>query len=563
MTVVVGRNNAGKSTVVEALRLVALVVSRYQNLGFHLAPDWTTAGRGSFGVRPSLRNMEITFQGMFHRYADPPGIITAEFEDGESVTVYIADEERFHAVIRDHRGRIIRSKGAAADIDLPSVNILPQVGPVQKREVILSSDYVRAAVSSSLAPLHFRNQLIVFGESFPRFCEMVEETWPGVAIQELIYESRNPGTQIFLEVRNEDFVGEVSLMGHGLQMWLQTMWFLALAENSETVILDEPDVYMHPDLQRRIIRFLRDRHRQCIITTHSVEILSEVQADEILIVDKRRPASRFAASIPAVQRLIESVGSAHNISLTRLWHARKFILVEGKDIGFLKAFQDTLFPESQSPIDAMPSMPIGGWGGWNYAVGSAMLLQNAVGESIITYCVLDSDYHTPEEVAQRKGQAKDRNVQLHIWSRKEIENYLLSAQLIYRVIEASLARRTTGPTAKEIHQKMVLIASSLSTDVHDGLATEILARDRKLTLATANKRARERIEATEARDGNILALVPGKTAISRISEWSQNEFGVSITPIKLAREIRVSELPREVQNVVSAIERLEPFENSP
>jgi hypothetical protein len=35
-------------------------------------------------------------------------------------------------------------------------------------------------------------------------------------------------------------------------MWLQTIWFLTRAKDHETVILDEPDVYMHADLQRRL-----------------------------------------------------------------------------------------------------------------------------------------------------------------------------------------------------------------------------------------------------------------------------------------------------------------------
>jgi hypothetical protein len=426
MTVVVGRNNAGKSTVVEALRLISLVVTRFRRLAFHPGPDWCPAGRASFGIRPSLRNTEINFLGMFNHYNDPPAVITAEFAGGQSVTVYIAEEDKFHAVIRDERGSIIRTQEAARRIHLPTVGILPQLGPVQQREGILNEDYVRTAVSSSLAPLHFRNQLLVFRDSFPLFRRIVEETWPGVSIKELIYASLNPGTQLHLEVRNEDFVGEVALMGHGLQMWLQTMWFLALSRDTHTVILDEPDVYMHPDLQRRVIRFLRGRHPQCIVTTHSVEILSEVQPKEILIVERKNQRSKFADSHPAVQLLVDSVGSMHNISLARLWRSRRLLLVEGNDISFLKAFQNVLFPESLQPIDALPFMSIGGWGGWSYAIGTAMLLQNETGESIITYCLLDSDYHSPDEITERRDQARERNVQLHIWSSKEIENYLLS-----------------------------------------------------------------------------------------------------------------------------------------
>ena len=113
------------------------------------------------------------------------------------------------------------------------------------------------------------------------------------------------------------------------------------------------------------------------------------------------------------------------------------LLVEGNDINFLKAFQNVLFPESLQPIDTLPFMSIGGWGGWPYAIGTAMLLQNETGESITTYCLLDSDYHSPDEISERRDQAIERNVQLHIWTSKEIENYLLSSTLIQRVIAQS------------------------------------------------------------------------------------------------------------------------------
>lgn len=180
MTVIVGRNNAGKSTVVEALRLVSIVVSRYRRLQFHPGPDWCPAGRLSYGVRPSLRNTETHFQGMFHHYDEPPGIITAEFAGEQSVTVYIADAENFHAVIRDDQGRIVKTQEAARALNLPTVSIMPQVAPVQKREYVLGEDYVKGAVSSSLAPMHFRNQLLVFSESMRLFKAIVKETWPGV-----------------------------------------------------------------------------------------------------------------------------------------------------------------------------------------------------------------------------------------------------------------------------------------------------------------------------------------------------------------------------------------------
>lgn len=175
----------------------------------------------------------------------------------------------------------------ARKLGVSSVGILPQIGPIAAEETILAPNYVRRAMSSTLASLHFRNQLnLLYHEAFGEFRRIAESTWPGLAIQNLYGQGRKQGNSLELMVRNEDFVGEAGWMGHGLQMWLQTMWFLARCRHFETIILDEPDVYMHADLQRRLIRFLKGRYRQVIVATQSIEIMSEVEPENILVVDR-------------------------------------------------------------------------------------------------------------------------------------------------------------------------------------------------------------------------------------------------------------------------------------
>jgi predicted ATP-dependent endonuclease of OLD family len=213
---------------------------------------------------------------------------------------------------------------------------------------------------------------LVFNEYFEDFKRISEETWHGLAIGELEKFRQSGESFLRLMVRNEDFVADLSWMGHGLQMWLQTMWFLARCKGYDTIILDEPDVYMHADLQRKLIRFLRDRHPQVIIATHSVEIMAEVDPEEILVVEKDKRKTEFAADLPEVQQIISQIGGVHNLQLTRLVNSRRCIFVEGEDLNILKRFQNTLFPNSEHPIDGIPHLSIGGWGGWNYVIGSSM-----------------------------------------------------------------------------------------------------------------------------------------------------------------------------------------------
>ena len=86
-TLIVGRNNAGKSSVVEALRLLSLVTTRFRGLGYHDAPDWGNIPKRESGIRPSLSGVEINFGTLFHRYGDPPAVIEATFSNRITIRI--------------------------------------------------------------------------------------------------------------------------------------------------------------------------------------------------------------------------------------------------------------------------------------------------------------------------------------------------------------------------------------------------------------------------------------------------------------------------------------------
>src|ERR1051325_10756555 len=79
-TVIVGKNNAGKSTALEALRVASLVVERYQNLSYREVPSWLEIGKINRGVSPSLRNFEVSSGSLFHKLSEPPAEIEVEFD---------------------------------------------------------------------------------------------------------------------------------------------------------------------------------------------------------------------------------------------------------------------------------------------------------------------------------------------------------------------------------------------------------------------------------------------------------------------------------------------------
>ena len=403
-------------------------------------------------------------------------------------------------------------------------------------------------------------QLNLLYEYFPQFQALAERTWPCLRILNLDGRGGLPGKNLLaLHVQDSDFVAEIGWMGHGLQMWLQMIWFLVLTEGCETIILDEPDVYLHADLQRKLVLLLKSRNRQVIIATHSLKIISEADPYEILIVDKRRKTSAFATSLKAVQRVVDHIGGVQNLQLTRLWASRRCLLVEGKYISLLKILHAKLFPDSEEPLDSLPHMSIGGWGGWGYALGSAMLLKNAGGETIITYCILDSDYHRVDEISQRYEDAKRLGVELHIWKRKEIENYLLVPRAIARLIDKRMKDKKPKPSAGDVQAAIEQITEQLHDVVFDAIADA--EQSGRISRAPANTLARQRLGVRWGSLDGRLYLVSGKEVLSQLSSWSTENYGVSFSVEAITREILPGEIHDECKDVLRQIEKCMRFDS--
>jgi AAA15 family ATPase/GTPase len=552
--IIVGENNAGKSTIIEALRLISIIVARYKSLTYYPVPDWLNLPSRYKGVRPSLGDYDFNFESVFHRYGEPPSKLIATFSNGNKITVHINNDNDIFAVLEDKDDRVITNKGQAKNIYIPDIRILPAITQLRLKEKKILDDRVQKAHFSNLSSLHFRNQLLLYPDKYEIFGELVQETWEGCQIESLEMNDDPVTPIISLLVRDDDFVAEVAWMGHGLQMWIQIMWFLSFASREDVVILDEPDVYMHADLQRKIVKILNNRHfLQTMIATHSLEIISEAHPENILIIDKAKISSEFANSTPSVQKLIDDIGCLHNIQLTRFWKCKKCLLVEGEDINILKHLHSTLFPYSENPLEIVPNMPIGGWSGLKYAVGTSLMLKNSAGETVNTYLILDRDYYTGDEIEDVYNEAQKKGLKLHIWSRKEIENYLIIPEVICRIIEKR-ANKDVEVSVGAVQTAVEEICDSLHDDTFDNLSNEFWKYSRS-ERETANRKARALIKAHWGSLDGKLKLVSGKDIISKLSKWSQDTYNVSFSAATIVREIRKDEIDSEMKHVLESIEK--------
>jgi hypothetical protein len=569
-TWMVGRNNAGKTTVTTAITLLSRVTNRWGRLPARVVPGWVEDPVGGSGVAPSLTDLGLNPALLFHGYNEPPARIEASFTDGSRVLVYLGPDAEMWATALDPNARPIATHGRGATQRLTKIAVLPQVAPLEVEERILDTAYVRRSATTTTSSLHFRNHLFQDlvrrnylgeleeehgGEHYAEFCRLVEETWPGLQIRELIWEPGQIGDPLALELREGPFVVEAAHMGHGLQMWLQVMWFLARTRSAHAIVLDEPEVYTHADVQHRLVRVLQSRpNSQVIVATHSVEILSDVDPEDVLVIDRSRPSSGFTGSFAGLQRAVERLGGVGSLQLARLWAARRMLLVEGDDVDFLAQFHRALFPRSAYDLRTLPRMELGGWGGFSHAVGGGMLLRNAGGEEIVPYCILDSDYHTQDEIDKRYAEAARVGVELHIWRRKEIESYLLVPSALQRVLGARVGTEQSPPSTEEIAHQLDILAAAQHDRIVDRIAEGLIHANRGWGPPKANPIARAHLkEAWQTQEGRWGICNP-KELLSELSSWATERCGVSFGPLAVAYQLREEDLPDEVRALVTAIE---------
>lgn len=156
-------------------------------------------------------------------------------------------------------------------------------------------------------------------------------------------------------------------------------------------------------------------------------------------------------------------------------------------------------------------------------------------------------------------EAREHNIQLHIWSSKEAENYLIVPTAIERIMLSHLKTSSDGLLIYEINDRITQITAELHDETLDAVATDFFTQNRALGLANANRYARERVNAAWKTLSGRLSLVSGKTMLSELSKWGKETYGVSFSSSRIAQELRPVEIDSELIMVVSALENCEPL----
>jgi hypothetical protein len=352
---------------------------------------------------------------------------------------------------------------------------------------------------------------------------------------------------------------EIVWSGFGFQVWCQMLTHLIQAKDASIFLIDEPDIYLHSDLQRQLVGLLRTLGPDILVATHSTEIITEAEPGEIVLINKKRRQAKRIVDQAEIEAVFRELGSNANPILTQLAKTKRAVFVEGLDFQILGQFARRL---GDDPVANRASFAVLTMEGFN--PDRAKILKEGIeltlGSKVRSVAVLDRDFRSRSECKYLTKQAEGFNDWVRIHARKEIENFLLVPAALDRAIERRIADREKRTGTKcPAHRS----AAEMLEDFRNEQRNYVLSRriefskrfetkhGKKLHADVLTEEAIDAFEKEWAADAAVFGLVPGKSALSAINRELQESCSVSITPSSVISAMKDDEIPSEIKSLIS------------
>jgi len=558
VNILVGPNNSGKSTIVGALRSLDAAI-RFARTR---APSRIYIGDETLvGYRIPEDSLPISIENVLTNYEGAEARVTFELSNGNALALIFPEEGG--CVLEPRLDMGVVTTAAAFKRAFPvSLVIVPVLGPVEHEERRRERATVVAGLSTHRASRHFRNYWHYNPEGFDTFANLVSRTWPGMTIKPPEFGAASGRLSMFCIEGRPRMTRELYWVGFGFQIWCQLLTHLSRATGNSLVVVDEPEVYLHPDVQRQLLGIIRDIGADVLLATHSSEIISEADPGEIVMIDKHLSRAERVRNVAGAQRALDSVGSSHNLTLTALARSRRILFVEGlDDFRLLRRFARRVGLQELSSGVGLTPLASGGFGSWERISVLGSGIGQALGAPLMVGAVYDRDYFCDEQIEEIVGNLRSSLSFAWILERKEIENYLLLPAALDRAVRRTLATRDQRSASKadgmvdcaalidEITSPMKqAILAQLMARRHDYLGPK--GRDKSHLYGEVLSTFDERWAALDTR----TALISGKEVLRLLRERVQDLCGVTLTQARIVEAMTKDEVPAEIQRLLETLE---------
>jgi len=377
------------------------------------------------------------------------------------------------------------------------------------------------------------------------------------------------------EMDVDDFLIEAN--GAGIREALRVILDLEL-KNPKIVLIEEPEVHLHPGLARVLAGYLREKSEniQMFVTTHSTDFVDSVSFQNVFLVSRSTRNRTICQTVEAEEGALR-IPAELGIRLSTVFMFDKLLFVEGpSDESVLREVAKKLSIDLARSNVGFVYLA----GARNFAYFAAeSTLELLSRRKIRMWFVTDRDENTDAEITRMMERLGGR-AKLKVFSKREIENYLLDGRAITTFIEEKQkAGGVSGPkpSPEDVERALVEEAGALRDEVirlrlerrllapvflqtrastgsiEERIRSSIGSLTQRLT-QVESERAAIVGEVDRAWPGRALADVPGAVLIERVAR----RFGVSLSKDKgeserLARNMSLSSIDYEMRDLLTEV----------
>ena len=457
ITVLIGSNNAGKSTIQQGIQFAVSVsqTTRYQNARWIDDRCPTSISSEDLLYTP-LKDVEALA---------PNGRLKTSLEEAIKVT-FNGAEHSSYVTIRKGKNKnistVITGKELGEklqDIENPYSIIVPGLAGIPALEEYKPPSIVRKAAAKGDANSVFRNILLLLSKSESKWADFTEKFQAIFSEYSITVKfNKNYDEQIHVRVTKGDVNLPIDACGTGILQSIQILAYYYLYK-PKLLILDEPDSHLHPNNQRQLARLLRKLNEetecQIVISTHSRHLLEELS--EHALVHWLSDGKIIEDSDDSERKILLDIGALDKGDMLRNGATPCILLTEDTDTSYIN-----MLALSSGFVDGEFQI-------WSYKCCTNIKLIQALNSFITDHAPAtkvvvhrDRDYMSYEEVTEYTKSLEDSGIKVFITKGNDAESYFVSKEhinAIYPDVSIEQAEEMLNQSLSErkdtIIQKMV------------------------------------------------------------------------------------------------------------
>lgn len=558
--ILVGPNNSGKSTIIGSFKILAEGIRKASSRKADIIED--PDGKEIYGYQLDIEDIPVATENAFHNYNDKEfAIAKFRLSNGSFLQVFFAPSGGCYMNCISDVAVIRSPKDFKKYFDV-QVGFVPILGPVEHKEQLFQKEAARKALLTYTASRNFRNIWYHYQEDFEEFRKLLISTWPGMDINkpEVDYDGKSPIVYMFCP--EERIPRELFWSGYGFQVWSQMLTYIIKNKSSSIFIIDEPDIYLHSDLQRQLIGILKSLGPDIIIATHSTELISEAEINDILIINKNQASAKRISNPAQLQEIFNILGSNLNPILTQVAKTKKVIFVEGKDFQIFSKFSRILGYDQVAIRSDFAVVPVEGFNPQKLRAFKEGI-EKTIGGKINSAVIFDRDYRSDSEVEDELKDLSKGQDFVHIHSCKEIENFLINPIVIERAtLERIKEKNKRSEMSIDFEFDIIQILEETSTRFRNKVFGQLQAKqfeyeksvNPKLDQSTITENILKTFDTKWSNLEERIRIMPGKDFLASINELLQSKYGINISKANIISNFKKDDVPIEIVELITRIE---------